>query len=87
MRSNRRPAKRVLVQLDTGDSRIRTLMDKPLVYVGASRGEKEILIFTDDREHLLSEYSPVNRVVLKPKALCREEIADRVYSINVGIAS
>ena len=78
---------KVLVQLDTGDSRIRTLIDKPLVYVGASRGEKDILIFTDDREHLLSEYSPVNRVALKPKALCREEIADRAYSMSVGLAS
>jgi len=81
-----RTGEKVLVQLDTGDSRIRTLIDKPLVYVGASRGEKDILIFTDDREHLLSEYSPVNRVALKPKALCREEIAERAY-IGVGLAS
>jgi len=78
---------RVLVQLDTGDSRIRTLIDKSLVYVGASRGEKEILIFTDDRKHLLNECSPANRVALKPKALSREEIAERAHSMSIGLAS
>jgi ATP-dependent exoDNAse (exonuclease V) alpha subunit len=66
---------RTLLHIDTGDSRIRTLIDKALLYVGASRGKCDLMIFTDDKETLLSEHSPVNRVALKPKALAREEIS------------
>lgn len=65
-----------LLHLDMGDSRVRTLLDKALVYVGASRGKNQILIFTDDKETLLSDNSPVNRIALKPKALGREEIEE-----------
>jgi ATP-dependent exoDNAse (exonuclease V) alpha subunit len=36
-------SERTLLQIDTGDSRIRTLLDKPLLYVGSSRGNRELL--------------------------------------------
>lgn len=71
-----RTSERALLHIDIGDSRIRALIDKPLVYVGSSRGKREILIFTDDKECLLSEHSPVTRLSLKPKALPLEEIQD-----------
>ncbi|HTU48413.1 MAG TPA: MobF family relaxase [Bryobacteraceae bacterium] len=79
-------SERTLLQIDTGDSRIRTLLDKPLLYVGASRGSRELLIFTDDKECLLSEHSPVNRLSMKPKALSREEIEQRESTIRVRVA-
>ncbi|HZT35311.1 MAG TPA: hypothetical protein VFA15_05300, partial [Nitrososphaera sp.] len=59
-------SERTLLQIDTGDSRIRTLLDKPLLYVGASRGSRDLVIFTDDKECLLGEHSPVNRLSMKP---------------------
>ena len=80
-------SERTLLQIDTGDSRIRTLLDKPLLYVGASRGNRELLVFTDDKECLLGEHSPMNRVALKPKALSREEIEERRSAVNESIAS
>jgi ATP-dependent exoDNAse (exonuclease V) alpha subunit len=43
-------SERTLLQIDTGDSRIRTLLDKPLLYVGASRGNRRLVVFTDDKE-------------------------------------
>jgi len=80
-------SERTLLQIDTGDSRIRTLLDKPLLYVGASRGNRELLVFTDDKECLLGEHSPVNRVALKPKALSREEIEEHANAGRIAIAS
>jgi conjugative relaxase-like TrwC/TraI family protein len=67
-------AKRALLHLDVGDSRIRTLMDKSLVYVGLSRGSHDMQVFTDDEKVLLSPTSPVLRESLKPKALSKNEI-------------
>ncbi|MGA8026624.1 MAG: AAA family ATPase [Bryobacteraceae bacterium] len=79
---------RTLLQIDTGDSRIRTLLDKCLLYVGASRGSRELLVFTDDKECLLSEHSPANRLALKPKALSREEIEEHGQQpVSMRIAS
>jgi ATP-dependent exoDNAse (exonuclease V) alpha subunit len=79
-------SERTLVQIDTGDSRIRTLLDKALLYVGASRGSHELLIFTDDKECLLGEHSPINRISMKPKALSREEIEQRENTLRVRVA-
>ncbi len=42
--------------------------------MGTSRGENQIMVFTGDRETLLSGNSPVNRMALKPKALDDDEI-------------
>ncbi|HEX3682133.1 MAG TPA: MobF family relaxase [Bryobacteraceae bacterium] len=78
---------RTLLQIDTGDSRIRLLLDKALLYVGGSRGSRDLLVFTDDKEHLLSDDSPVNRLALKPKALAREEIEERGFAPAARIAS
>jgi ATP-dependent exoDNAse (exonuclease V) alpha subunit len=62
-------AEQVLVHLDTGDSRVRSLLDRALVYVGTSRGANEIRIYSDDKETLLSDNSPVLRQTQKPVAL------------------
>jgi conjugative relaxase-like TrwC/TraI family protein len=80
-------AENVLLHLDTGDSRIRTLMDKALLYVGASRGANSIHVFTDDREMLLGPESPIQRVNLKPKGLAPEEISEQSYAMGVGMAN
>lgn len=77
---------RTLLHIDTGGSRIQTLIDKPLVYVGASRGNRELVVFTDDKQCLLGEHSPVNRMTLKPKALAREEIEERRFGGGVRVA-
>lgn len=62
---------RVLVQIDTQDSRTRSLVDKTLAYVALSRPRYDIQIFTDSREALTPALS---REVKKPKALSPEEI-------------
>ena len=68
---------RVAVHIDTGDSRIRPLLEKALLYVGASRGANDVMIFTDDRETLLSaEESPVLCQHDKPMALSNDEVAE-----------
>lgn len=77
---------RTLLHIDTGDSRIRTLIDKPLLYVGSSRGNQELVVFTDDKECLLAEHSPVNRVALKPKALAREEVEEHATRVGARVA-
>lgn len=43
---------RVLVHVDTGDSRIRPLINRTLAYVALSRPRFEARVFTDDRERL-----------------------------------
>jgi ATP-dependent exoDNAse (exonuclease V) alpha subunit len=67
---------RTLLQIDTGDSRIRTLLDAALLYVGGSRGNRELVVFTDDKECLLGKHSPVNGVALNPKALTNAEVGE-----------
>lgn len=79
-------SERTLLQIDTGDSRIRALLDKSLLYVGASRGNRELLVFTDDKECLLGEHRPVNRVAVKPKALAKEEIEERTFKEAMRVA-
>ncbi len=67
----------VLVHIDCGDSRIRSLVDRALLYVGASRGANGIEVYTDDKSVLLSDQSPVNRMTQKPTALSPAEISQR----------
>jgi DNA primase catalytic core len=68
---------RVAVHIDTGDSRIRSLIEKSLLYVGASRAASDVMVFTDDREVLLSpEESPILRQQDKPMALSSKEIEE-----------
>lgn len=77
-------AQNVLLHIDTGDSRIRSLVDKSLVYVGGSRAAETLHVFTDSRETLLGKNSPAERMVLKPKGLSPEEIGERSgYAIAV----
>jgi hypothetical protein len=66
-------AEQVLVHIDCGDSRVRSLLDRSLLYVGASRGANNIRIYTDDKVVLLSENSPVTRLSEKPVALSPAE--------------
>jgi hypothetical protein len=51
--------KQILVHVDTGYSRARVLTDQSYLYVAVSRGAERAMVFTDDRETLLSHYSPV----------------------------
>jgi ATP-dependent exoDNAse (exonuclease V) alpha subunit len=53
---------RVAVHLDTGDSRIRPLLEKALLYVGTSRGVDDVMVLTDDREPL---FSPTESPILR----------------------
>ncbi len=66
---------RVAVHIDTEDSMIRSLVEKPLLYVGASRAGEDLAIFTDNRELLLDpQRSPILRQHDKPMALSSKEI-------------
>ena len=68
---------RVAVHVDTGDSRIRPLLEKALLYVGTSRGVDDVMVFTDDRETLFSPTeSPILRQHDKPTALSHDEVAE-----------
>jgi DNA primase catalytic core len=76
---------RVAVHIDTGDSRIRALIEKALMYVGASRGAEDVAVFTDDRDVLLSEReSPVLRQHDKPMALPAEEVEEIGAAMRVA---
>jgi hypothetical protein len=75
-------AEQVLVHIDCGDSRVRSLLDRSLLYVGASRGANNIRVYTDDKALLLSENSPVTRLSEKPMALSPVER----QSLSLGAA-
>ena len=68
-------AEQVLVHIDCGDSRVRSLLDRSLLYVGASRGANNIRVYTDEKAVLLGENSPVTRLTQKPVALSPAERA------------
>jgi DNA primase catalytic core len=69
-------AQKVAIHLDTGDSKIWQLLDKPFLYVSTTRGKSDVRIFTDDAERLLDPVnSPVQRMALKPTALSPKERA------------
>jgi conjugative relaxase-like TrwC/TraI family protein len=52
---------RVLIHVDTTDSRVRGLVDKTLSYVATSRARYDAQIFTDDGAHLRDVLSKGNR--------------------------
>jgi ATP-dependent exoDNAse (exonuclease V) alpha subunit len=69
---------RVLIHIDTGDSRVRALLDQTLAYVATSRPRYDARIFTDDAERLTSALS---RKRENATALSPEQVA--VYSISM----
>ena len=62
---------RVLVQVDTGDSRVRALNDKTMAYVASSRGRHDLQIYTDRQADL---ESTLNRLTLKTTALSLDQV-------------
>ena len=56
----------MLIQVDTGDSRVRPLNDKMLAYVAGSRGRNDLQLYTDNKTDL---ESTLNRAAFKPTAL------------------
>lgn len=54
---------RVLIHIDTGDSRIRSLVDQSLAYVATSRPRHDAQIFTDNAENLSQALSRRNENV------------------------
>ena len=58
---------RVLIHVDTGDSRVRGLVDKTLSYVATSRARHDAQIFTDNAEQL-------------SRALTRDNVKDTALS-------
>lgn len=73
----------VLANIDTGDSTARSLLDKKMIYVMASRASHEFHIFTDnkiDLERVLSRIEP------KPTALSREQTVEYRQQV-VGLSA
>jgi ATP-dependent exoDNAse (exonuclease V) alpha subunit len=62
---------RVLLHIDTSDYRLNGLIDKTLAYVGASRAQHDIQIFSDDSRRLERSLS---RETERAKALSPEQI-------------
>ncbi len=62
---------RVLIHVDTGDSRVRALNDKMMAYVAGSRGRNDLQLYTDSKADL---ESTLNHIALKPTALSIEQI-------------
>ncbi len=62
---------RVLIHVDTGDSRVRALNDKTMAYVAGSRGRNDLQLYTDNQADL---ESTLNRITFKPTALSMEEV-------------
>jgi ATP-dependent exoDNAse (exonuclease V) alpha subunit len=62
---------RVLLQIDTSDYRLSSLIDKTLAYVGASRAQYDIRIFTDDAARLERSLARENE---RAKALPPDQI-------------
>jgi ATP-dependent exoDNAse (exonuclease V) alpha subunit len=48
--------------MDCGDARVRLLLDRSLVYTGASRGANNIRVYTDEKAIPVGENSPVTRL-------------------------
>jgi ATP-dependent exoDNAse (exonuclease V) alpha subunit len=64
---------RVLLHIDTADYRLSGLIDKTLAYVGTSRAQHDIQIFTADASHLDRSLSRENE---RAKALSPEQIRE-----------
>jgi DNA primase catalytic core len=60
---------RVAIHIDTGNSKVRGLVDRVLAYVGFSRAARELMVVTDDKEFLMGEQSPLLKHFVKPTAL------------------
>jgi ATP-dependent exoDNAse (exonuclease V) alpha subunit len=69
---------RALIHIDTGDSRVRTLIDETLAYVATSRPRYDAQIFTDDADQLSAALSRRHE---NATALSPEQIS--VYSISM----
>jgi ATP-dependent exoDNAse (exonuclease V) alpha subunit len=69
---------RALIHIDTGDSRVRTLVDETLAYVATSRPRYDAQIFTDDANRLAAALSRRHE---NATALSPEQIT--VYSISM----
>ena len=72
---------RVLIHVDTSDSRIRGLVDKTLSYVATSRARYDAQVFTDDASQLGRALSQEN---VKEIALSEKQIRD--YRSEYAIA-
>ena len=62
---------RVLVQIDTGDSKARNLNDSMMAYVSMTRGKRELEVYTDSKAHLAET---LNRAVLNATAHSPDKI-------------
>jgi len=69
---------RALIHIDTGDSRVRTLIDETLAYVATSRPRYDAQIFTDDADQLAAALSRRHEYAT---ALSPEQIT--AYSISM----
>lgn len=69
---------RALIHIDTGDSRVRSLIDETLAYVATSRPRYDAQIFTDNAEQLVSALARQHE---NATALSPEQVA--VYSISI----
>lgn len=68
---------RVLIQVDTGDSKTRHLIDRSLAYVAGSRSRHDLQLFTDNKEQL---DTALRRNAIKPTALSQEQTT--VYAME-----
>jgi conjugative relaxase-like TrwC/TraI family protein len=62
---------RVLIHVDTGDSRVRALNDRTMAYVAGSRGKNDLQLYTDNQADL---ELTLNRAAFKPTALSMEQV-------------
>ena len=69
---------RALIHIDTGDSRVRTLIDETLAYVATSRPRYDAQIFTDDANKLSASLSRRHE---NATALSPEQIS--AYSLSI----
>jgi ATP-dependent exoDNAse (exonuclease V) alpha subunit len=69
---------RALIHIDTGDSRVRALIDETLAYVATSRPRHDAQIFTDNADQLVAALSKQHE---NATALSPAQIA--VYSISM----
>lgn len=79
---------RVLIQIDTGDTRIRPLVDQSLAYVATSRPRHDAQIYTDDAEALGQALSRRNEntTALSPDQINRyAQIAKEENSVMPGV--
>jgi conjugative relaxase-like TrwC/TraI family protein len=76
---------RVLIQIDTGDSRVRSLVDQSLAYVATSRPRHDAQIFTDNAEALSQALSRRNEnaTALNPEQIGRYAQTAKQENVNM----